>query len=197
MNSFGTLSTLKVGSKEYKYHSLPELGKKLGINLSRLPYGHLVLLENLLRHEDGEVVKKEDIEALLQQDPKKESDHEIQFTPGRVLLQDFTGVPVVADLAAMRAAMVGRKGDAQKINPLQPVDLVIDHSVQVDHFGSPQAFEKNLDIEFSRNEERYQSLKWGQSALRNFQVVPPGTGICHQVNIEYLAHVALTSSKGG
>lgn len=197
MNSFGTLSTLKVGSKEYKYHSLPELGKKLGINLSRLPYGHLVLLENLLRHEDGEVVKKEDIEALLQQDPKKESDHEIQFTPGRVLLQDFTGVPVVADLAAMRAAMVGRKGDAQKINPLQPVDLVIDHSVQVDHFGSPQAFEKNLDIEFSRNEERYQFLKWGQSALRNFQVVPPGTGICHQVNIEYLAHVALTSSKGG
>jgi aconitate hydratase len=196
MNSFGTLSTLQVGGQTYQYHSLPELGKKLGIDLARLPYGHKVLLENLLRFEDGEVVKKADIEALLKQDPKKESEYEIQFTPGRVLLQDFTGVPVVADLGAMRAAMVSRKGDPDKVNPLQPVDLVIDHSVQVDHFGDKDAYTKNLDIEFERNAERYQFLKWGQKAFRNFQVVPPGTGICHQVNIEYLAHVALTADKG-
>jgi len=196
MNSFGTLSTLKIGEQTFQYHSLPELGKKLGIDLGRLPYGHKVLLENLLRFEDGEVVKKSDIEALLKQDPKKESDHEIQFTPGRVLLQDFTGVPVVADLGAMRAAMVARKGNPDKVNPLQPVDLVIDHSVQVDYFGDKDAYNKNLQMEFQRNTERYQFLKWGQKAFHNFQVVPPGTGICHQVNIEFLAHVALTADKG-
>lgn len=197
MNSFGTLSTLQVGGKTYHYHSLPTLAKKLGIDLNRLPYGHKILLENLLRFEDGDVVKKSDIEALLKQDPNKESDHEIQFTPGRVLLQDFTGVPVVADLGAMRAAMAARKGNTEKVNPLQPVDLVIDHSVQVDYFGSPDAFEKNLNVEFQRNQERYQFLKWGQKAFRNFQVVPPGTGICHQVNIEYLAHVAMVGEKDG
>lgn len=197
MNSFGTLSTLTVGGKTYKYHSLPALEKKLGIDLSRMPYGLKILLENLLRYEDGEVVKKADIEALLNQDPKKESDHEIQFTPGRVLLQDFTGVPVVADLAAMRAAMVARKGDAEKVNPLQPVDLVIDHSVQVDYFAEPDALAKNLKLEFQRNGERYQFLKWGQKAFRNFQVVPPGTGICHQVNLEFLAHVAMTGDMQG
>ncbi len=196
MNSFGTLSTLQIGDKTYQYHSLPELGKKLGIDLGRMPYGHKILLENLLRFEDGEVVKKADIEALLKQDPKKDSEHEIQFTPGRVLLQDFTGVPVVADLGAMRAAMVARKGDPNKVNPLQPVDLVIDHSVQVDYYGDQDAYNKNLQMEFQRNQERYQFLKWGQKAFHNFQVVPPGTGICHQVNIEYLAHVALTSDKG-
>lgn len=196
MNSFGTLATLEVDGQTYHYHSLPQLGKKLGIDLNRLPYGHKVLLENLLRFEDGEVVKKADIEALLKQDPKKESDYEIQFTPGRVLLQDFTGVPVVADLGAMRAAMVARKGNPDKVNPLQPVDLVIDHSVQVDHFGDKDAYAKNLTMEFQRNTERYQFLKWGQKAFRNFQVVPPGTGICHQVNVEYLAHVALTADKG-
>ncbi len=195
MNSFETLSTIQINDTKYQYYSLPALGKKLGIDLDRMPYGHKILLENLLRFEDGEVVKKSDIEALLNQDPKKESTHEIQFTPGRVLLQDFTGVPVVADLAAMRAAMVARKGNPDKVNPLQPVDLVIDHSVQVDHFGSKDAFAKNLEMEFKRNQERYQFLKWGAQAFDNLKVVPPGTGICHQVNIEYLAHVALTSKK--
>jgi aconitate hydratase len=197
MNSFGTLTTLTVGGKTYQYHSLPLLEKKLGVDLSRLPYGHKILLENLLRYEDGEIVKKSDIEALLNQDPTKESNHEIQFTPGRVLLQDFTGVPVVADLASMRAAMVARKGDAVKVNPLQPVDLVIDHSVQVDYYGTKDAFAKNLAIEFERNGERYSFLKWGQKAFRNFQVVPPGQGICHQVNIEYLAHVAMLGEMNG
>lgn len=197
MNSFGTLSTIQIGGKSYKFHSLPLLEKKLGIDLSRIPYGHRILLENLLRYEDGEVVKKSDIEAILNQDPTQESTHEIQFTPGRVLLQDFTGVPVVADLGAMRAAMVSRKGQAEKVNPLQPVDLVIDHSVQVDYYGTKDALEKNLNLEFQRNGERYEFLKWGQQAFRNFQVVPPGTGICHQVNIEYLAHVAMVGEHQG
>lgn len=191
MNSFDTLSTLEIDGKTYQYHSLPKLAKKMGVDLSQMPYGLKILLENLLRYEDGEVVKKADIEALVKQDPKKESDYEIQFTPGRVLLQDFTGVPVVADLGAMRAAMVERKGKTEKVNPLQPVDLVIDHSVQVDYFGSADAVDKNLKLEFERNAERYQFLKWGQQAFRNLQVVPPGTGICHQVNLEYLAHVAM------
>ena len=197
MNSFGTLTTLKVGGKTYQYHSLPALEKKLGIDLSKMSYGHKILLENLLRFEDGEVVKKADIEALLKQDPKQESTYEIQFTPGRVLLQDFTGVPVVADLGAMRAAMAERKGDTDKVNPLQPVDLVIDHSVQVDYFAETDALAKNSKLEFERNQERYEFLKWGQKALRNFQVVPPATGICHQVNLEYLAYVAMTGELRG
>ncbi len=197
MNSFGTLSKLEIGGKSYKYHSLPELAKKLGVDLSTMPYGHKILLENLLRYEDGEVVKKADIEALVKNDIKKESDYEIQFTPGRVLLQDFTGVPVVADLGAMRAAMAERKGQTEKVNPLQPVDLVIDHSVQIDYFGTKDAMEKNLKLEFERNTERYQFLKWGQQAFRNFSVVPPGTGICHQVNLEYLAHVAQIGEMRG
>ncbi len=197
MNSFGTLSTIQIDGRTYNYHSLPELGKKLGADLSRMPYGLKILLENLLRYEDGEVVKKADIEALLKQDPKKESDYEIQFTPERVLLQDFTGVPVVADLGAMRAAMISRKGKAEKVNPLRPVDLVIDHSVQVDHFATSNALSENLKLEFQRNQERYEFLKWGQKAFNNFQVVPPGMGICHQVNLEYLAHVAMTAEMGG
>lgn len=196
MNSFNTLSKLEINGKSYSYHSLPALEKKLAIDLSRMPYGLKILLENLLRFEDGEVVKKSDIEALVRQDPKKESDHEIQFTPGRVLLQDFTGVPVVADLGAMRAAMVAKKGEPNKVNPLQPVDLVIDHSVQVDFFGDNNALEKNSKLEFERNKERYEFLKWGQKAFRNFQVVPPATGICHQVNLEYLAHVAMLGEMG-
>ncbi len=191
MNSFETLSTLQVQGKTYHYHSLPKLAKKMGVDLARMPYGLKILLENLLRYEDGEVVKKSDIEALVKQDAKQESDHEIQFTPGRVLLQDFTGVPVVADLGAMRAAMVEKGGQPDKVNPLQPVDLVIDHSVQVDFYGTPDALEKNSRLEFSRNQERYEFLKWGQKAFRNFQVVPPATGICHQVNLEYLSHVAM------
>ena len=143
MNSFGTLSKIEINGKTYNYHSLPALEKKLGIDLSRMPYGLKILLENLLRYEDGEVVKKSDIEALVRKEAKVESNYEIQFTPGRVLLQDFTGVPVVADLGAMRAAMVNKKGEPDKVNPLQPVDLVIDHSVQVDFFGDAKALEKN------------------------------------------------------
>jgi len=197
MNSFGTLTTIQIGNQTLHYHSLPALAKKLNIDLNRMPYGHRILLENLLRFEDGEVVKKSDIEALVKQDPSKESDHEIQFTPGRVLLQDFTGVPVVADLGAMRAAMVERGGAPDKVNPLQPVDLVIDHSVQVDYFGSADALAKNSKLEFERNQERYEFLKWGQKAFRNFQVVPPATGICHQVNLEYLAHVAMVGELRG
>src|SRR4051812_566003 len=197
MNSFGTLTTLTVGGKTYSYHSLPTLAKKLGLDLSRMPYSHKILLENLLRYEDGQVVKKADIEALLHQDPLKESDYEIQFTPGRVLLQDFTGVPVVADLASMRDAMVARGGSPDKVNPLQPVDLVIDHSVQVDFYGDKDAFDKNSKLDFERNGERYEFLKWGQSSLRNFQVVPPATGICHQVNLEFLAHVAMVGDHDG
>lgn len=197
MNSFETLTSINLAGKSYHYHSLPTLAKKLGLNLDRMPYSHKILLENLLRFEDGAIVKKSDIEALLHQDPSKESTHEIQFTPGRVLLQDFTGVPVVADLASMRAAMVARGGDPDKVNPLQPVDLVIDHSVQVDYFGTSDALEKNAKLEFERNGERYEFLKWGQSALRNFQVVPPATGICHQVNLEFLAHLAMLGEMSG
>lgn len=197
MNSFGTLTTLNVGGKNYSYHSLPTLAKKLGLNLAKMPYSHKILLENLLRYEDGQVVKKADIEALLHQDPTKESTYEIQFIPGRVLLQDFTGVPVVADLASMRAAMVARGGNPDKVNPLQPVDLVIDHSVQVDYYGTQDALAKNAKLEFERNGERYEFLKWGQGAFRNFQVVPPATGICHQVNLEFLAHVAMTGMQDG
>src|SRR5271154_3364030 len=163
MNSFQTATTITIGGKTYQYQSLPLLAKKLGLDLSRIPYSHKILLENLLRFEDGEVVKKTDIEALLHQDPTKESDHEIQFTPARVLLQDFTGVPVVADLASMREAAVSRGGNPDKINPLQPVDLVIDHSVQVDYYGDKDAFAKNAKLEFERNGERYEFLKWGQN----------------------------------
>ena len=197
MNSFSTLTSLEVQGKTYNYHSLPALAKKTGIDISKMPYSLRILLENLLRYEDGEVVKKADIEAVLKKDPKKDSDYEIQFTPGRVLLQDFTGVPVVADLAAMRGAMVARGGKADAINPLQPVDLVIDHSVQMDFYGEKDALAKNIEMEFQRNGERYEFLKWGQEALNNFQVVPPATGICHQVNLEYLAHVAMTGEMGG
>lgn len=197
MNVFETLSEIEVNGKTLKYHSLPKLSEKMGVDLSKMPYSHRVLLENLLRFEDGEVVTKEDIEAFVKQDPQQESNYEIQFTPSRVLLQDFTGVPVVADLASMREAMVKKGGDAQKINPLQPVDLVIDHSVQVDSFAQTDSLEKNLKIEFERNKERYEFLKWGQKAFKNFQVVPPGTGICHQVNLEFLGQVAMLGKKDG
>ncbi|HRO66694.1 MAG TPA: aconitate hydratase AcnA, partial [Pseudobdellovibrionaceae bacterium] len=197
MDSFKTLSTITIDGKTYHYHSLKKLEKETGIPLSKLPYSTRVLVENLLRHEDGEAVRKEDIMALLQQDPTKESEHEIQFTPARVLLQDFTGVPVVADLAAMRNAMVARKGDPKKVNPLRPVDLVIDHSVQMDSAGRKDSFATNLRLEFQRNGERYQFLKWGQKAFDNFAVVPPATGICHQVNLEHLSHVAMVGPWKG
>lgn len=192
MNSYNTLSSITIDGKTYKYHSLKKLEAATGVALSKLPYSTRVLIENLLRHEDGEAVRKPDIDAILRQNLKEESEYEIQFTPARVLLQDFTGVPVVADLAAMRDAMVKRGGDAKKVNPLRPVDLVIDHSVQMDSYGRKDSFETNVRLEFERNGERYQFLKWGQKAFDNFRVVPPATGICHQVNLEHLSHVAMT-----
>ncbi|MFM9872667.1 MAG: aconitate hydratase AcnA [Fimbriimonadaceae bacterium] len=186
MNSFNTERTENLGGQSVTYHSLKAL-EEAGFNVARLPYAHRVLLENLLRNEDGVNVSKGDIEALLNWDAKAEPSKEIAFTPARVLLQDFTGVPCVVDLASMRDAMAELGGDPEKINPLQPVELVIDHSVQIDSYGSDASLQINLDLEFERNNERYEFLKWGQGALENFKVVPPNTGICHQVNLEYLA----------
>ena len=185
-DSLKTRKTLTVEGQDYDYFSLDAASEKIG-DVSRLPYTLKVLLENLLRHEDGQSVKVEDIEAIAGWLKEKKSTHEIAYRPARVLMQDFTGVPAVVDLAAMREAMVSLGGDPKKINPLVPVDLVIDHSVMVDEFGTPQAFQKNVEREFERNGERYEFLKWGQGAFNNFRVVPPGTGICHQVNLEYLA----------
>jgi aconitate hydratase len=196
-NSYSTLSELTVDGETYQYHSLPALGKKLGVAIEKLPYSIQILLENLLRQEDGDIVKKADIETLANWDPKTATDYEIQFMPARVLLQDFTGVPVIADLAAMRSAMRAKGGDPARVNPLQPVDLVIDHSVQVDSYGSKDSLKANSVLEFERNRERYEFLKWGQQAFENFQVVPPATGICHQVNLEYLSSVALVAKKAG
>ncbi len=181
-----TRKTLTVEGKDYDYFSLKAAAEKIG-DISRLPFTLKVLLENLLRFEDGRSVSVDDVKALKTWLSDKRSDTEIAYRPARVLMQDFTGVPAVVDLAAMREAMTTLKGNPQKINPLVPVDLVIDHSVMVDEFGSPKAFQANVDLEFDRNGERYAFLKWGQGAFRNFRVVPPGTGICHQVNLEYLA----------
>ncbi len=195
MNSFGTKGQLKAGNLNYSIFRLAELEKKTGKKINKLPFSLKVMLENLLRNEDGKSVKKEDVEAVINWNPGKKSEKEISFRPARVLLQDFTGVPCVVDLAAMRDAISKMKGDAKKINPLQQVDLVIDHSVQVDYFGGADSFEQNTKIEFERNQERYQFLKWGQQALKNFSVVPPGTGIVHQVNLEYLAKVVFTKKE--
>ncbi len=195
-DSFGTRATLTVAGVEYAYHALPRLYERAGRD-PRLPYTHRVLLENLLRHEDGVTVKREDIEALLHWDPQARPDQEIFFMPARVLLQDFTGVPAVADLAAMRDALQALGGDPARINPYTPADLVIDHSVQVDRHGSSVAFRVNAICELERNRERYQFLRWGQNALRNFRVVPPDNGIVHQINLEYLARVAMTSERDG
>ena len=194
-NSFKTRTTLDVANKKYEIYSLPELGKKHDI--SRLPYALKILLENLLRCEDGINVSKEDIIALANWDPRAEPNQEIAFTPARVLMQDFTGVPAVVDLAAMRDAMQQLGGDPKKINPLSPAELVIDHSVMVDYFARPDAAEKNAEIEFERNHERYVFLRWGQQAFSNFKVVPPDTGICHQVNLEYLARTVFTGEVNG
>ena len=196
-NSFGTRSEINIGGVKHFYHSLPTLAKATGKDVNRLPMSLRALLENLLRHDDNDIVRKGDIEELLNWSPTTTSNYEIQFTPARVLLQDFTGVPVVADLAAMRSAMNDRGGDASKINPLQPVDLVIDHSVQVDVFGNPEAFKENARFDYERNSERYEFLKWGQKAFSDFQVVPPATGICHQVNLEFLARVAMRGQTAG
>ncbi|HEX7182385.1 MAG TPA: aconitate hydratase AcnA [Thermoanaerobaculia bacterium] len=195
-DSFGSRSTLTVGGREVRLARLSALETR-GWNVSRLPFALRVLLENLLRREDGEVVNAEEIEALATWDPKAAPSREIAFMPARVLLQDFTGVPAVVDLAAMRDAMAAMGGDPKRINPLQPVELVIDHSVQVDEYGSAAAFLINAEREFERNKERYAFLRWGQRAFDNFQVVPPDTGIVHQVNLEYLARVVMTGDVGG
>ncbi|MBC8792811.1 MAG: aconitate hydratase AcnA [Tagaea sp. CACIAM 22H2] len=202
MSAFGTDTlktrrTLTVDGKTYTYYSL-EAAAAAGITgTERLPNSLKVLLENLLRWEDGRTVSVDDIKAMSAWAKDKKSTREIAYRPARVLMQDFTGVPAVVDLAAMRDAMVSMGGDPRKINPLSPVDLVIDHSVMIDHFGGPDAFKKNVDIEYERNGERYAFLRWGQSAFSNFRVVPPGTGICHQVNLEYLAQTVWTQDSDG
>ncbi|HEV7180232.1 MAG TPA: aconitate hydratase AcnA [Candidatus Baltobacteraceae bacterium] len=196
-NSFNATGTLTVGDRSYTYYRLDALEKAGFTKLARLPYSLKILLENLLRFEDGRSVTKSDIEALARWNAHSVGEKEIAFRPARVLLQDFTGVPCVVDLAAMRDAMAAMGGDPKAINPLQPVELVIDHSVQVDYFGNNNAFQKNADIEFERNRERYAFLKWGQSALDGFRAVPPDTGIVHQVNIEFLARVIFGGGGAG
>jgi len=191
-DSFKCRRTLKVGSKSYIYFSLPQAEKNGLKGISKLPYSMKVLLENLLRHEDGHTVTKQDIQAVAGWLKTRTSDREIAFRPARVLMQDLTGVPAVVDLAAMRDAMKKLGGNPEKINPLAEVDLVIDHSVMVDNFGAKDSFKKNVEIEYERNKERYAFLRWGQQAFANFRVVPPGTGICHQVNLEYLAQTVWT-----
>ena len=190
MNSFGARRTLRTGGRDYEIFALAALEAR-GLAVGRLPFSLRILLENLLRNEDGRNVTPESIEALARWDASAQPEREITFLPARVVLQDFTGVPCVVDLAAMRDAMAAMGGDPNKINPLQPVELVIDHSVQVDAFGTADAFRTNVAREFERNRERYVFLRWGQSALDNFKVVPPGTGIVHQVNLEYLARVVM------
>jgi aconitate hydratase len=193
LDSFRCCRTLTVGSKSYAYYSLPVAEKNGLKGISRLPFSMKVLLENLLRNEDGRSVTKEDIQAFSLWLKNKSSDREIAFRPARVLMQDFTGVPAVVDLAAMRDAMANLGGSPKKINPLVPVDLVIDHSVIVNHFGNAGAFKKNVEEEYRQNQERYKFLKWAQRSFENFRVVPPGTGICHQVNLEYLSQVVWTA----
>jgi aconitate hydratase len=191
-DSLKTRSTLEAGGKSYAYYSLEKASQALG-DIARLPFSMKVLLENLLRFEDGVTVTRDDLQCMVDWLKERKINREIQYRPARVLMQDFTGVPAVVDLAAMRDAMKQLGGDAQKINPLVPVHLVIDHSVMVDEFGTPKSFEKNVELEYARNSERYEFLKWGSQAFDNFQVVPPGTGICHQVNLEHIAQAVWTS----
>ncbi|MFN9072672.1 MAG: aconitate hydratase AcnA, partial [Hyphomonadaceae bacterium] len=197
LNSFKSRQTLTVGDKTYVYYSL-EAASKNGLgDVSKLPVTLKILLENLLRAEDGVTVTKADIEAVAKWvENKGKIEHEIAFRPARVLMQDFTGVPAVVDLAAMRDAAAALGSNPEKVNPLIPVDLVIDHSVMVDYAGKGDSFAKNVDLEYDRNGERYEFLRWGQSAFKNFRVVPPGTGICHQVNLEYLAQTVWTAEDG-
>ena len=198
LDSYKCRRTIKVGQTEFTYYDLKEAEKNGLAGVSRLPFSMKVLLENLLRKEDGRAVTKESIEAVAAWlSDRGTAGVEIAYSPARVLMQDFTGVPAVVDLAAMRDAMVALGGDPKKINPLVPVDLVIDHSVIVDEFGSPRAFDRNVELEYERNGERYRFLKWGQKAFDNFRVVPPGTGICHQVNLEYLSRVVWTREEDG
>ena len=185
-NSYNSLKIISIDNKEYKYYSLKEAEKNGLEGISNLPKSLKVLLENLLRYEDDLSVNKNQINSIKEWLKSKKSNTEIAYRPARVLLQDYTGIPAVADLAAMREAVKDKNKDPNTINPLSAVDLVIDHSVQVDQSAKSDSFEKNVDIEFERNGERYSFLKWGQQAFNNFRIVPPGTGICHQVNLEYL-----------
>ncbi len=196
LNTYGSRSTLKTSGGELDFFGLEALEKQVG-GVSRLPFSLKILLEGMLRHEDGVTVSADDIEALARWSPGSPSDREIAFRPGRVLLQDFTGVPSVVDLAAMRDALAEIGGEPERINPLIPAELVIDHSVQVDFFGTGQSFQRNVEKEFERNRERYAFLRWGQTAFDNFRVVPPATGIVHQVNLEYLARVVLETEEDG
>src|ERR671914_76013 len=196
-NSFGSRVTLDVGGRKYTIYRLDALATIPGSRATRLPFSLKILLENLLRNEDDAFVKRDDVEAMARWDVRTWREQEIAFRTSRVLLQDFTGVPAVVDLAAMRDAIARLGGDPQRINPLQPVDLVIDHSVQVDEYGSEAAYLINTGLEVERNKERYVFLRWGQHAFRNFRVVPPGTGICHQVNLEYLGQVVFRSEENG
>ena len=191
-DSLQTRHTLSVEGRDYAYYSLPAAAERIG-DIARLPFSMKVLLENLLRFEDADTVTPDDFTAMADW-LRGPVEREIQYRPARVLMQDFTGVPAVVDLAAMRDAMAKLGGDPQKINPLVPCDLVIDHSVMVDEFGNARAFEDNVDLEYRRNIERYEFLRWGSDSFRNFRVVPPGTGICHQVNLEYLAQSVWTSA---
>jgi aconitate hydratase len=197
LNSYKSKSSLSVNGKDYTYYSLPDAAKALGVDMARLPFSLKILLENMLRYEDGETVTKADVQAFADWMETRKSSRDIAYRPARVLMQDFTGVPAVVDLAAMRDAVVKLGGDPKKINPLSPVDLVIDHSVQIDKSGSKDALAENVKLEMQRNIERYAFLRWGQKAFDNFRVVPPGTGICHQVNLEYLAKVVWTKQEGG
>ena len=195
-DSFGAKGTLDVDGKSYEIYRLDAVEGD-GLDVESLPFSLKVLLENLLRTEDGENITADDIKALAGWDADAEPDKEIQFTPARVIMQDFTGVPCVVDLATMREAMEELGGDPSRINPLAPAEMVIDHSVIADVFGTPEAFERNVEIEYERNRERYQFLRWGQGAFDDFKVVPPGTGIVHQVNIEHLARVVFTREVDG
>src|ERR1700726_2684443 len=196
-NSFGARDTLTVGNQSYEVHRLEALHRRGIGHVAKLPFSIRILLENLLRQEDDRFVHAKDIEALASWDPNAATQKEISFMPARVLLQDFTGVPCVVDLAAMREAVRNLGGDPKRVNPLLPAELVIDHSVQVDKFGSDMAFAFNADLEFHRNVERYAFLRWGQTAFDNFKVVPPDTGIVHQINLEYLARVVFDASVNG
>ena len=195
LNSFSTRTPLNVGGETFQIFSLEALQRAGYPGIERLPFSLKILLENLLRREDQRFVDPEDIQALAAWDVAAAAQKEIAFTPARVLLQDFTGVPAVVDLAAMRDGIVRLGGDPRKVNPLQPVELVIDHSVQVDHYAERNAADLNAALEFARNRERYTFLRWGQEAFQNFRVVPPDTGIVHQVNLEYLARVVFRRSE--
>src|SRR5688572_19452647 len=196
-NSFNTLTPLTVDGSTYHIFSLPALEKSAGVSLSRMPFSLKILLENLVRREDARFVNADQVRTLAGWDVCSTTPREIAFTPARVLLQDFTGVPAVVDLAAMRDGIVRLGGDPRKVNPLQPVELVIDHSVQVDHYAERNAADLNAALEFTRNRERYTFLRWGQEAFQNFRVVPPDTGIVHQVNLEYLARVIFKETVDG